>query len=119
LALTLWIVLSPPVILPEEKPCAWEVNFSPSGGCFLSSVNRTSRLEGVDTDGPEIQDYFDPFVFSSNACSFSRYPHVRNKKIENAGRRCSLKGPLSGCLWRRGYLPKRNIGRWWGWWIAR
>jgi hypothetical protein len=39
-------------------------------------------LEGADIDGPKIQDYSDPFGFSSNACSFSRYPHVRNKKIE-------------------------------------
>ncbi len=32
---------------------------------------------------PKIQDYSDPFGVSSNACSFPRYPHVRNKKIEN------------------------------------
>jgi hypothetical protein len=38
-------------------------------------------LEGVDIDGPKIQDYSDPFGFSSNACSFSRYPHVHGKKI--------------------------------------
>jgi hypothetical protein len=55
-------------------------------------------LEGVDIDGPKIQDYSDPFGFSSNACGFSRYPHVRNKKIERLKKVACGKGGVFGIM---------------------
>jgi len=46
---------------------------------------RRWRLEGGDTNGFKIQNYSDPLGFSRNVRSFSRYPHARREKIENAG----------------------------------
>ena len=42
--LTFWIVLSPSVTLPQETPPAWEVYFSPHGGCtdaIIRELNKT------------------------------------------------------------------------------
>jgi hypothetical protein len=66
-------------------------------------------LEGVDIDGLKIQDYSDPFGFSSNACGFSRYPHVHGKKIENAGSRCSPPKPLYRLLMEKGIFTKEEF----------
>ena len=63
----------------------------------------------MDIDGPEIQDYSDPFGFSSNACSFSRYPHVHGKKIENAGSWSLPKKPLYRLLMEKGIFTKEEF----------
>jgi phosphatidylserine/phosphatidylglycerophosphate/cardiolipin synthase-like enzyme len=42
---TLWIVLSPPVTLPQEKPTSWEVYFSPKGGCTDAVIRELNKAQ--------------------------------------------------------------------------
>jgi phosphatidylserine/phosphatidylglycerophosphate/cardiolipin synthase-like enzyme len=45
----LLIVLSPPIILPQEKPptCNWEVYFSPHGGCTESIIRELNKAKST------------------------------------------------------------------------
>jgi len=44
---TPWMVLSPPITLPQEKPTTWEVYFSPHGGCTDAIIQELNNIEGT------------------------------------------------------------------------
>lgn len=46
-AVILLMFLSPPVILPEEKPITWEVYFSPHGGCTDAIVREVNKAKST------------------------------------------------------------------------
>ncbi|MEI9478810.1 MAG: phospholipase D family protein [Deltaproteobacteria bacterium] len=45
ITLAVWTVLSPPITLPQEKPTAWDVYFSPKGGCTDSIIRELSKAK--------------------------------------------------------------------------
>ncbi len=69
--------------------------------------------EGVEFEGSPREVFWSRYIepFLEGLCiSEIGAAVVHGKKIDNARSRCSPKKPLSGCLWRRGYLPKRSSG---------
>jgi phosphatidylserine/phosphatidylglycerophosphate/cardiolipin synthase-like enzyme len=48
-AITLYIVLSPLITLPQEKPhtCNWEVYFSPHGGCTDAVIRELNKAKST------------------------------------------------------------------------
>jgi TonB family protein len=44
---TLWMVLSPSPALSQEKPCTWEVYFSPHGGCTYAIIRELNRAKNT------------------------------------------------------------------------
>jgi len=45
ISITFWIVLSPPITLPQEKPPTIEVCFSPHGGCTEAIVRELNKAQ--------------------------------------------------------------------------
>jgi phosphatidylserine/phosphatidylglycerophosphate/cardiolipin synthase-like enzyme len=45
LIITLWTVLSPPAGLTQDKPGAWEVYFSPRGGCTEAIIRELNNAK--------------------------------------------------------------------------
>ena len=45
--ITLWMLLSPPITLPQEKPTAWEVYFSPHGECTDAIIRELNRAKST------------------------------------------------------------------------
>ncbi len=45
--ITLWIALSPPTTISQEKPtaCTWEVYFSPHGGCTDAIIRELNKAK--------------------------------------------------------------------------
>ena len=44
---TLWMLLSPPITLPQEKPTTWEVYFSPHGGCTEATIKELNKAKNT------------------------------------------------------------------------
>ena len=45
IVLAFWMVFFPSVILPQEKPCSWEVYFSPHGGCAEAIIRELDKAK--------------------------------------------------------------------------
>jgi phosphatidylserine/phosphatidylglycerophosphate/cardiolipin synthase-like enzyme len=43
----LWIVLSPPIALPQQKSSNWEVYFSPHGGCTDAIIRELDKAKNT------------------------------------------------------------------------
>ena len=43
----LWVVFSPPITLPQEKPPTWEVYFSPHGGCTDAIIRELNKAKST------------------------------------------------------------------------
>jgi hypothetical protein len=41
------VFLSPYIILPQEKPCNWEVYFSPKGGCTDAVIRELDKAKST------------------------------------------------------------------------
>jgi phosphatidylserine/phosphatidylglycerophosphate/cardiolipin synthase-like enzyme len=46
-ALTFWMILCPPITLPQEKPPTWEVYFSPHGGCTDAVIRELNKAKST------------------------------------------------------------------------
>jgi phosphatidylserine/phosphatidylglycerophosphate/cardiolipin synthase-like enzyme len=47
LTVALWIVFSPPITLPQEKPLTSEVYFSPHGGCTDAIIHELNKAKNT------------------------------------------------------------------------
>jgi phosphatidylserine/phosphatidylglycerophosphate/cardiolipin synthase-like enzyme len=47
LIITLWTILSPSITLPQEKSLAWEVYFSPHGGCTDAIIRELNKAKST------------------------------------------------------------------------
>jgi len=47
LTATFWIVFSPPIAFPQEKPTTLEVYFSPNGGCTDAVIRELSKAKST------------------------------------------------------------------------
>jgi phosphatidylserine/phosphatidylglycerophosphate/cardiolipin synthase-like enzyme len=46
-ALTFWMILCPPITLPQEKPPTWEVYFPPHGGCTDAVIKELNNAKST------------------------------------------------------------------------
>ena len=47
LSIAFWTVLSPSITLPQDKPTAWEVYFSPRGGCTEAVIRELNKAKNT------------------------------------------------------------------------
>jgi phosphatidylserine/phosphatidylglycerophosphate/cardiolipin synthase-like enzyme len=47
IVLAFWTAFFPSVILPQEKPCTWEVYFSPHGGCTEAIIREIHKAKST------------------------------------------------------------------------
>lgn len=47
IALAFWMAFFPSVTLPQEKPCNWEVYFSPHGGCTEAIIRELNKTKSA------------------------------------------------------------------------